>query len=72
MTTAIPITRRHRTGPGLAPVIAAGAADFSCPALDGWTPSPEADAPLPEAARERVRSLGHDLDCMHQRRALVV
>ena len=31
------------------------------PARDSWVPSPEADAPLPDAARERFRTLGDDL-----------
>lgn len=61
MNVTAPARRRRRIGPGLAPVAIAHPAVLPHPAFDGWAAGPEADAPLPDAARERFASLGDDL-----------
>ena len=61
MNVTAPARRRRRIGPGLAPVAIGHPAVLPHPAFDGWAAGPEADAPLPDAARERFASLGDDL-----------
>ncbi len=61
MSATAPARRLHRAGPGLAPAALGHLAVLPHPAPDGWTPGPEGDAPLPDAARERFTSLGDDL-----------